>query len=328
MSPPVTRRNPLPPGTRVHEYELEEVLGLGASGIAYRCRHTLLDNVAFIREYMPEGAALRDRDGNVLPMTGEDEEDYRWGLERFLDNARMLSSLDHPCIVRMDGFFEAHGTVYVAMEYLEGQTLGDLFQSSTVSERRLRPILTQILDALERVHDLGLLHRNINPRNILFRGDDSAPVLIDFDGAGLRDRTDRILAVDVYCPIEQFGASGEHMDGPWTDIYAMGAVLYRSMTGTAPPPAYDRILKDRLDPAGRAARGRYSRSLTDAVDWALRLRAEDRPQTVREWREVLDGGGKPSPKTGTGGGKATRNRLWLVILVIAAALAAAGVIYW
>ena len=342
-------RDALPPGTRLQEFELDRVIDHGGFGITYRGWNIENQQPVAIKEYMPAAVAIRDRDWIVLPKTKDDENDYWWGLDRFLDEARKLVCFDHPGIVKVNRFFEAHGTAYIVMEYLEGRSLAKLCKDAEIlNEPRLRSILMPILDALEQVHDAGFLHRDIKPGNIVFRGDNITPVLIDFGAAraaiAQRSRSVTAIVTPGYSPIEQYSTSGEDTQGPWTDIYALGSVLYRGMTGRSPDDATDRSMEDRLQPTGEAARGRYSRSLVDAADWALRMRAEDRPQTIREWREALDSGRRssrmpdtaartiaatPSTSRSQGGERPKRNRLWLVLLGIAVVVTAAGgIAYW
>ena len=293
---------------------------------------------------MPAGTAIREGDLSVHPKTGEDEKDYKWGLDRFLDEARMLARFDHPGIVRVQQFFEAHGTAYIAMEYLEGRTLGALYEEEKVlREQRLRELLSPVLDALEQVHAAEFLHRDIKPGNIMFRSD-GMPVLIDFGAAraalAMRSQNMTAIVTPGFSPIEQYSTSAESKQGPWTDIYAIGAVLYRGMTGIVPSDATARTMDDRLVPTGEAVTGRYGKPLTDAVDWALRMRGTDRPQSIVEWREVLEEGRSAPVSTGVrpAAGANAANRgvsessgkgLWLAaVLGLAVVVAVGGVAYW
>ena len=347
MNQAVTHRGALPPGTQVLDFEFQEVLGHGGFGITYRGWNTMLHKAVAIKEYMPAGTAVREADRTVLPRSGDDETDYRWGLDRFLDEARMLARFDHPGIVRVQQFFEAYGTAYIAMEYLEGETLAAIYKAEPfLSEDRLRGWLAPVLDALEQVHSTAFLHRDIKPENVMFRAD-GTPVLIDFGAAraaiAMRSQNMTAIVTPGFSPIEQYSASSEAMQGPWTDIYAIGGVLYRGMTGTVPSDATDRTMEDRLEATGRAARGRYSRSLSDAVDWALRMRAADRPQTIEEWRTVLDGGrrlAQPSARIATPPAaspstarspvreRISRKTMWLAAAGLSAVVAVGAAAYW
>ncbi len=347
MNQAVTHRGALPPGTLVQGFEFQEVLGHGGFGITYRGWNTTLHKAVAIKEYMPAGTAVREVDRTVLPRSGDDENDYKWGLDRFLDEARMLARFDHPGIVRVQQFFEAYGTAYIAMEYLEGETLAAIYKAqSAIGEDRLRAWLAPVLDALEQVHAAAFLHRDIKPDNVMFRTDET-PVLIDFGSAraaiAMRSQNMTAIVTPGFSPIEQYSASNEAMQGPWTDIYAIGGVLYRGMTGSVPSDATDRTMEDRLEPAGRAARGRYSRSLSDAVDWALRLRAADRPQSIEEWRTVLDGGrrvAKPAarpaapqaavatPERSPVRDRMSRKTMWLIAAGLSTVVAVGAAAYW
>ena len=301
MSENVAHRDALVPGTRLREFELLEVLGRGGFGVTYRGWYPNLGVNVAIKEYMPSEFAVRDPSGDVYPKTRQTEAWYRWGLDKFLDEAKTLLRFNHPSIVRVLQFFEGNGTAYMVMEYLEGQTLYALLQEEeTLSEDRLRALLAPILDGLEQVHAAGYLHRDIKPGNIVFRSEDT-PVLIDFGAAHAltaeHSRTVASFEMPGFSPIEQYSVTGQNY-GPWTDLYAVGAVLYRGMTARVPVDALSRIERDDLEPVARAAKRRYGRSLTRAVDWALRLRAAERPQSIAQWRRVLEGRTRPPPPPG------------------------------
>ena len=292
MNERVTHRGALPPGTRVQEFEFLQVLGHGGFGITYKGQNTVIEKTVAIKEYMPTDTAVRDFDWSVHPKTSNSAKEFQWGLERFLEEARMLARFDHPSIVRVEQFFAAHGTAYIVMEYLEGQTLGELYGNRRyLKEDYLRNLLEPILDALQQVHEAEFLHRDIKPSNIMLR-QGRAPVLIDFGAAraalAMHSQSMTTIVTPGFSPIEQYSASTESRQGPWTDIYSLGAVLYRGMTGIAPTDATARTMDDLMVPVGEAALDQYSTSLIDGVDWALRMRGADRPQTIGEWRDVLD----------------------------------------
>ena len=347
MNNPVTHRGALPPGTRVQDFEFERVLGHGGFGITYQGWNTVLQKTVAIKEYMPAGTAIRDADQSVFPKAREDEQDYAWGLQRFLDEARMLARFDHPGIVRVQQFFEAHGTAYIAMEFLEGRTLAAVYEERREwDEDGLRALLGPVLDALEEVHEADFLHRDIKPGNIMFRNDQT-PVLIDFGAAraAIARRSQNMTAIVTpgFSPIEQYSMSAEAQQGPWTDIYALGALLYRGMTSQVPSDATARTMDDDYVPVREFAARRYSKPLTDAVDWALRMRWSERPQSIAEWRQVLEEGGappfrpaRPAPAThpAAAGGtqraeKSSGKGRWAAVaLGLAAALIAGSVAYW
>lgn len=344
MTETTIHRGALPAGTRVHEFEFREVIGHGGFGITYRGWDHVLDLAVAIKEYLPAGVAVRVTDMSVHPKSQEDEADYQWGLERFLDEARMLARFEHPAIVGVRRFFEAHGTAYIVMEYVQGQTLGALYAAErTLAESRLRTLLEPILAGLEQVHGAGFLHRDIKPGNVMLRGG-GAPVLVDFGSAraeiATRSQSMTTVVTPGFAPIEQYSTRGRQ--GPWTDIYAVGAVLYRGMTGVVPEDATSRVLDDELTPAARAAKGAYGKPLLEAVDWALRVHAAERPQSIAQWREALEGrdaspvspaaapAAPPAPPRparpdteGSSGG-----RWWQAILAVAALWLAVGGLWW
>jgi serine/threonine protein kinase len=286
-----TFHNALTPGARVESYEIAGVLGVGGFGITYKgYDHQLHCDVA-IKEYLPHGLALRTADGStVIARSDDDKKYYKYGLERFLDEARILAKFKERSIVRVSRFLEANGTGYLVMDYEDGESLAErIKQRGMLSEKELRALLVPILHGLRAVHAKGIMHRDIKPSNIFLRKDDS-PVLLDFGAArqalGEQTRTLTGIVTPGYGPFEQYGAMGRQ--GPWTDLYALGATLYHCIAGQAPPESPDRIAalqdesRDPLKPARDVGAGRYSRELLDIIDWMLAPAAKDRPQSSDE----------------------------------------------
>ena len=282
--------NALPQGHRLHEYELLRVLGSGGFGITYLGFDHHLDKWVAIKEYLPADLATRTTDHSVAPQASK-RGDFQWGLERFLDEARTLARFDHRHIIKVYRRFEAHGTAYIVMEYAEGETLSELLKrKGTLTEAELKGILDPILDGLEVVHRDGILHRGIKPRNIMIRAEDDSPVLIGFGAArqaiGARSRQLAVVVTPGYAPIEQYAEQGDQ--GPWTDIYALGAVCYQALTGQVPTAATDRVLNDRLIPVSQQCAGQARGAFLSAIDRALSVDGKDRPPSVDAWREMLD----------------------------------------
>ena len=279
----------LPQGYRIQEYELLRVLGSGGFGIAYLGYDHNLDKAVAIKEYLPNDLAVRGDNNSVLPKSTQDRADYEWGLERFLNEAQALARFDHRQIIKIHRFFRAHGTGYIVMEYAEGETLSAVLQrKGSLTEAELKQLLFPILDGLEAVHQADFLHRDIKPSNIIIR-DDGSPVLIDFGSARQavagKSRSVTAIVTPGYAPIEQYSHKGRQ--GPWTDIYGLGAVCYRCLAGTQPDDATERLRKDPLVPAAKRCEGKASKSLLDAIDRALRVDEEHRPQTIAAWRRAL-----------------------------------------
>ena len=280
----------LPQGTRIWDFEFHRVLGHGGFGITYLGWNVALDIPVAIKEYLPVDLATRELDLSVVPQTTQAASDFQWGLERFLDEARALARFQHPNIVRVHHFFEAHGTAYIAMDYVEGKDLSAyLSHKGTLQEAELTAILYPLLDALEEIHRADFLHRDIKPGNIVIRDTDDAPVLLDFGSArqavGARSRSVTSIITPGYAPIEQYSSRGDQ--GPWTDIYALGCVCYRALSGEVPDDATDRVRNDPLIPVFERCVGQASTEFLSAIDWALAVDESDRPQSIAEWRAKL-----------------------------------------
>ena len=282
--------NALPQGHRLQEYELVRVLGFGGFGMTYLGFDHNLDKAVAIKEYLPSDIATRTVDNSVVPQASELQGDFEWGLERFLDEARALARFDHRHIIKVHRFFEAHGTAYIVMEYAEGETLAAcLARKGTLKEAELKAILYPILDGLDVVHRADFLHRDIKPGNIIIRDEDDSPVLLDFGSArqaiGARSRSVTSIITPGYAPIEQYSSRGDQ--GPWTDIYALGGVCYRALTGEVPDDATDRVRNDPLIPVVERCVGQASTEFLLAIDWALSVDEGNRPQSIDEWRAKL-----------------------------------------
>ena len=325
MSGGFTYDDTLPPGTRLREFELVDVLGRGGFGVTYRGWDTVADIAVAIKEYMPLDFAVREPNGDVYPRH-ELEAHYDWGLSEFLKEARMLAGFSHPSIVRVLQLFEDYGTAYIVMEYIDGQTLFALYEAEgTLSEDWLRALLAPILAGLQQIHHADWCHRDIKPGNIMLR-DAHTPVLIDFGAAQAataeHGREERVVTPG-FSPLEQYGRS-ERRDGPWTDLYAVGAVLYRGMMGFVPSDALAREERDDFEAVGKVAKRRYGRQLTAAVDWALKLHPDDRPQSIDEWRDVLDEPDAPPPPPPP----PSPWRRWLLVLVMIVMLLVTVIVLW
>ncbi len=278
-------------GYRLNQYEIMKVLGAGGFGVTYLARDTSLDKLIAIKEYMPSDFALRTDGSRVTAKSTSTTNDYQWGLARFLEEARILAKFRHPHIVEVHQIFEANQTAYIIMEYAEGETLSQhLDRVGTLNEATMSVVLGPILDGLQKVHALGFLHRDIKPSNIILRAQ-GGPVLIDFGAARqaveAKSRSITSIVTEGYAPIEQYASSGHQ--GTWTDVYALGAVAYRCLTGQTPLAATQRIRSDPMPPASTAAAGRASPHFLAAVDWALLSHEGDRPQTIAEWLPALQG---------------------------------------
>jgi serine/threonine protein kinase len=285
-----THQNALPLGSMLMEYRLVSVLGAGGFGITYLARDVNLEKDVAIKEYLPSAFATRTGT-TVVPTSASAEHDYKWGLDRFIQEARTLAKFSHPHIVRVNRFFESNGTGYMVMDYEAGVPLKAwLHKHAPVSEALLKALMMPLLDGLEKVHAAGFLHRDVKPDNIFVR-EDGGPVLIDFGAARQAmsgpSQTLTTIVSPGYAPFEQYTTTSEQ--GPWSDIYALCGVLYFAVTGQNPPDAITRMKADTVAQGLTAARGRYSAPFLRAIEWGLALEDAKRPRTVGELHEALFG---------------------------------------
>lgn len=284
-------QNALPLGSMLLEHRLESVLGMGGFGMTYLAWDTNLEKHVAIKEYLPAELAVRALDGCIVPVNTQSEYNYKWGLDRFIQEARTLARFSHPNIVRVNRFFEANGTSYMVMDYEAGESLNQYLKHSPApGESTLRKIMLPIIDGLEAVHRAGFLHRDIKPSNVFLR-ENGPPLLIDFGSARLANDAASETVTSIvsagYAPLEQYMRDGHQ--GPWTDIYALSAVLYRAVTDANPPDAVSRVKSDKVHEALAAASPRYDERFLRAIEWGLKLEEKLRPQNVAEWRELISG---------------------------------------
>lgn len=292
-SRPATRNHvALPVGYELHEYTIEALLGTGSFGLTYLARDNNLQCQVAIKEYLPNDLAVRTAGQTVCAKTESDTHGYRIGLNGFLAESRVLASFRHPNIVRVTRFFEANKTAYMVMDYERGEPLRDWVKlNGPVDEAQLLKMFIPLLEGLDVVHRARVLHRDIKPANIYVREEDGSLVLLDF-GAARYARSDdsRSLTSIVtpgFAPLEQYHTHGAQ--GPWSDLYAFGGVLYWVVTGEKPLEAPSRVKNDAMPTALSLARGRYSERLLRAIDWALTPDETDRPKSVSQLRAVLTG---------------------------------------
>lgn len=275
----------------VGDYRIERVLGAGGFGITYLAEEVALDRSVTIKEYFPSDFAARTSTSDAAPRSQDCASDYRWGLDRFIEEAQTLARFSHPNIVRVYRYFKANNTAYMVLHFEEGQSLKGWLKGlgRAPRQKELDAIIAPLLDALELIHKQDFLHRDIAPDNIIIRKDGS-PVLIDFGSArgeiATHSKTVSALVKPGYSPYEQY-AETSRQQGPWTDIYALGATLYHAVTGKRPADSPSRMVKDELIPARDAALSAYRAGFLKAIDHALTLHIEGRPQSIAAWRGAL-----------------------------------------
>lgn len=300
--------NALPEGHLLHWYRIGHVLGQGGFGITYLASDMNLDRQVAIKEYLPITLAVREEGVSVRPYSADRTEVYLWGRERFLAEAKTLARFVHPNIVRVHAVFEANNTAYMVMEYEQGECLEDLLKFDRLGgEEELLDLTRALLEGLGHVHESGFIHRDIKPSNILVRRDGS-PVLLDFGSArfALGDETRALTTVvsPGFAPYEQYQPDAGRQ-GPWTDIYGVGATLYAALNrGRGPLDAMARVnariesLPDPLEPAAVIGEGRYSVRFLSAIDAALAFTPDERPRTVAEWLEMFPQPGEAADASG------------------------------
>ena len=292
--------NRLCPGTVLRErYAVGGALGQGGFGVTYLGLDLLLHTRLAIKEYYPSGICARNPENRSVRFASRDlEEDFKKGMEKFLEEARTLARFeDHPNIVSVKDFFEENGTAYMVMNYVEGKTLGEHLKErgGRIPFDEAMGILSPLMDALDEVHASGTIHRDLSPDNIYLTRF-GQPKLLDFGASKsalsmMQQRSHSVILKRGYSPPEQYQSRGRL--GPWTDVYGMAATLYRCITGVTPPDALDRMEEDILIPP-RESSAVISVSLDSAIVRALSVSAKNRPQSMEEFREELAGNASPS----------------------------------
>ena len=293
--------NALPVGSRQAEFEVTRVLGEGGFGIVYLARDHALERMVALKEYMPAALALRGERSQVRVRSERHRDTFEAGLKSFINEARLLAQFDHRSLVKVYRFWEANGTAFMVMPFIEGKTLKDTLKDmgEPPSEAWLMALLAPLTEALMVLHGEHCYHRDIAPDNIILLRGSGLPLLLDF-GAARRVIGDMTQALTVilkpgYAPIEQYAEVPSLKQGPWTDVYALAAVVYCAITGRTPPPAVGRMVKDDYLPLATVAKGRYSDRLVQAVDRALQVLPDQRTASMEGFRADLGLGVAAAP---------------------------------
>jgi len=293
----------LQPGTRIESFEIREILGAGGFGITYKAwDHQLLCDVA-IKEFLPQDVAVRGDDKLTVTArthANQDQESFESGLEKFLAEARTLARFRNPNVVSVKQFVTANGTAYLIMDYEQGISLAERIKAGDepIPESQLRDILNRMLVGLKDLHEQKILHRDIKPANIFLRAN-GEPVLLDFGSAretprdrGAEHEMTSMVSLG-YAPYEQYNRRGNQ--GPWTDLYSLGATLYYCATGKKPVDGMDRYIAikdgwpDPMPASSDLAAGRYDPLLLGIIDWMLQVEINDRPHDSAQVMAVLAG---------------------------------------
>ena len=317
----LTHTDALPAGTKLAEFEIVGLLGVGGFGMVYSAYDSSLQRTVAIKEYMPSALAGRAGGNTVSCRSSADQDALNAGLRSFVAEARLLAQFDHPSLVKVYRFWEANNTAYMVMPLYRGMTLKEArYQmKAPPPESWLRAVLWSILGALKYLHEHNTVHRDISPDNI-FLQDVGPPVLLDLGAArrAISDKSQKhtaILKVN-YAPIEQYADAGDMAQGPWTDLYALAAVVHGCLCDAPPVPATFRAVKDRMPGFASIAKTvqehygqHYSPEFIQAFAHALEIHPDKRPQSVQafmdemklvspqgrlpvSWRDGLDFGGR------------------------------------
>lgn len=287
--------------SKLNEFTIQQILGAGTFGVTYLAYDNYLDKQVVIKEYFPNDIAIRADSSTVFSKSDHDKESFEYGLDSFMKEAKTIAKFDHPNVVKINSFFEANNTAYFVMDYYKGQDLEVyLQQNPQLSEEQILDIIIPLLDGLREVHGKSYLHRDIKPGNIYLKSNGN-PMLIDFGATrysiGAKSQSLSVILTPGYAPKEQY--SSRSKQDACTDIYAIGAVLYKIVTGASPIEASERsdiITNDEPDPhIGLMDMNypNYSEHFKRAIDWALAFKPKDRPQSVRELQNALEGKDKP-----------------------------------
>jgi len=285
--------NALPVGYRFNEFEIEQVIGGGGFGIVYRARDHQLERTIAIKEFMPASLAARNSDLTLVLRSEHFSKTFHAGLNSFIQEARLLARFNHPNLLHVLRFWVQNDTAYMCTAFYSGTTLSQLHQQrpQIIDEAWIRRLLPPLFGAINAIHQEGYLHRDISLDNIQIQ-DNGVPVLLDFGSArkaigNLSDETETMLKPG-FAPIEQYSDDNESEQGTWTDIYALGAVLHTLIVGTPPTVSVVRSIEDSYQPLTERRPAGYSLPLLNAIDQALALHPEDRPQTVDAFAALME----------------------------------------
>jgi len=282
--------NYLQSGTIIDQYMIERELAHGGFSSVYLARQIEDQVQVAIKEYLPRKLAHRTWNNLVIPNSEKTKTLFYRGRALFFEEAKVLSSLKHHNIVDVTNFFQANDTVYMVMTYDYGITLDKILKNKSldITEQFLVSSFNQLLTGIGVIHKNNMIHLDIKPGNILIRpGND--PLLLDFGAIQHYPVSKKQMRAKVltkgFSPLEQYSAKGQL--GPWSDIYAVGASMRSCLDGKTPEPAPERENKDSMLAAVKAYKNRFSQKFLMAIDWAMQIEPEKRPQSIEELKEAL-----------------------------------------
>jgi len=284
-------RDALPPGTILDCYRIIKLIGSGGFSLIYLAEDEDTHDEVAIKEYIPKRFGKRSGQNPVSVLTPDKHVNFERGRRLFYQEANTLAQLDHPNIVRVRNCFLSNNTAYLVMDYEPGKNLGRYIKKRQggLSSNFLLTVFPPLLDALGNIHKTQNLHLDIKPSNVHLRPGGN-PLLLDFGAVFHLDNVGEKKAQVItpgFSPIEQYYVSSKV--GPWTDVYAIGASMRACIEGRPPPSAVERHAKETLEPTSQLFAKRYPKHILEAIDWAMRIEAKERPQSAAEMRSALLG---------------------------------------
>lgn len=292
---PAFDNGPLRAGTRIAEFEITEVVAQGGFGIVYKAWDHILERTVALKEYLPSSLANRVSGGSVVARSERYQDAFDTGMKSFINEAKLLAKFDHPALLKVYRFWQDRGTAFMVMPLYVGRTLKQILASlpTPPDQAWLLHIMDGVTQAIATMHADNCFHRDLAPDNIMLLEDSGQPIVLDF-GAARKVISDMTQALTVilkpgYAPIEQYAEMSEMAQGAWTDIYALGAVLHNCMKGRTPPASVSRFINDSYQPLATQSSllERYEPFFLAAVDAALAVKPQDRPQSIAEFRSLL-----------------------------------------
>ena len=282
----------LPKHTMIGEFEIVGLIGEGGFGTVYLAVDHSLQRKVALKEYRPSLLATR-HGKSVMVRSTRHADAFEAGLKSFMNEARTLARFDHPALIHVYRVWQQNNTAYMAMPLCEGKSLTMTIRDDPMiaSQSWVTSVMLPLLEAVGTLHASNIYHRDIAPDNIVIQ-ENGAPMLLDF-GAARQIASDKTQALTVmvkpgYAPIEQFADDASMKQGPWTDIYALGATMYFAINGRAPPNSVARLANDAMVPLVTMTGQGYTQSFLEAIDRALAVRPHERPQSVAEFRELIE----------------------------------------
>ncbi|MDE9453935.1 serine/threonine protein kinase [Xenorhabdus bovienii] len=275
----------LPIGYCFNEFEIEEVIGEGGFSIVYRAWDHRLKRTIAIKEYMPSILVVRRRDLKLNLRRASLKKRFQIGLHNFMHEAHLMTCFNHPCLPRFLRFWQQNSTAYIATPFYSGMTLKKLQTKcpKIINQNWIYNMLFPLLDAIDTLHQAGYLHCDISLDNILIQ-DDQLPILLDLGSA--RKATERlsdekeVTISPGFTAVEQYTVNEEGQQGPWTDIYSLGAVLHTLIVGTPPPASIVRDIEDNYQPLSKLCPAGYSSSFLHVIDRTLKIKLSERPLSI------------------------------------------------